>query len=147
MVPKGLRKQEVEQGHVKKPQIVYIPVDGEIVDKVKSEAHTSKVKIDNKMTINVAVWTGRNPKGFLIHIISAMKYIEHSKLFEEWRSTKTAADKHTANLQDVQNYLDDLKEKLKKAQPETTTVTTAKKKTKEGMTNTPAIPTDQAEKS
>ena len=54
-IPKGLHKQKVEQGHIKKPPIPYIPVDNKIGNKVKSEARTFKVKIDNKTTVNAAV--------------------------------------------------------------------------------------------
>ena len=87
-VPKGLRKQEVEQSHTKKPPIPYIPVEDKIGNKVKSDLCTFKVKIDSKTTINMAIWTGGNPKEFLIHVISAMKYIKCSKLFEEWYFAK-----------------------------------------------------------
>ena len=44
MVPKGLRENEVERGNFKKPPILYIPVEDQIGEKVKSEARTFKVK-------------------------------------------------------------------------------------------------------
>ena len=59
---------------------------------MKSDLCTFKVKIANKTTINMAISTGRNLKGFIIHVISAMNYIERSKLFEEWFSAKNVKD-------------------------------------------------------
>ena len=53
MVPKGLRESEVECSNFKKPPIPYIPVDGKIGEKVKSEARTFKVKIDDKTTVKI----------------------------------------------------------------------------------------------
>ena len=75
-VPKGLRENKVERGNFKKLPIPYIPVNDEIGEKVKSKAQTFKVKIDDKAMVNASVWTGGNPEGFLIHVISAMGYIE-----------------------------------------------------------------------
>ena len=124
-VPKGLCKHEVEQGHTKKPPISYIPVEDKIGDKVKSDPCTFKVKVDDKTTVNAGVWTGGNPEGFVIHVISAMNYIERSKLFEEWLSAKNTKDQYFKDLQDVQNYLDQHLENKKKALASTTT---AKKK-------------------
>ena len=69
-VPKGLHEKEVERGNFKKPPIPYIPVEGEVGKKVKNNARTFKVKIDDKMTVNASVWTGGNPEGFLIHILT-----------------------------------------------------------------------------
>ena len=60
-VPKGLRENEVERGNFKKLLIPYIPVEDKIGEKVKHEALTFKVKIDDKITVNASVWTGRNP--------------------------------------------------------------------------------------
>ena len=79
-VPKGLRENEVERGNFKKPPIPYIPVNDKIGEKVKSELRTFKVKLDEKTTVNASVWTGGNPEGFLIQVISALGYIERSKL-------------------------------------------------------------------
>ena len=76
-------------------------MEDEIGKKVKSEGRTFKVKIDKKTTVNASVWTGGNPKGFLIHVISAMNYIERSKLFKKWVSTKTKVDSHVLDVQDV----------------------------------------------
>ena len=105
-VPKGLCEQEVEWGHTKKLPIPYIPFNDEIGNKeVKSDARTFKVKIDNKTTVLASVWTGRNPEGFLIHVISAMNYIERSKLFEEWTSTRNAKEQHSKDLKETKEYL------------------------------------------
>ena len=93
-VPKGLRKQVVEHGNFKKPPIPYIPVEGEVGEKVKIDARTFKVKIDAKTTVNASVWTGGNSEQFLIHVISATGYIERSKLFEVWASCKSEIDKY-----------------------------------------------------
>ena len=49
---------------------------------------------------------------------------------------------HSKDLRDVENYLNQLIENKKKAMAETTT---AKKKTKEGTTNTP-VPIEEAKK-
>ena len=119
-VIKGLCENEVEQGNFKKPPILYIPVEDKIGDKVKSKVWTFKVKIDKKTTVNASVWTGGNPEGFLIHVISAMNYIKRSKLFEKWVSAKTKVDSHILNVQDVRNYLDDLNAKLKRLRKELT---------------------------
>ena len=78
----------------------------------------------------MSVWTGGNPKGFLIHVISAMAmgYIECSKLYEKWVSAKTKVDKHTADLQDTQNSVNDLlsrAKKLKKAKQKSNKPATA----------------------
>ena len=62
-VLKGLCENEVERGNFKKPPIPYIPVDDKIGKKVKHEARTFKVKIDDKTTVNASVWTGGNPEG------------------------------------------------------------------------------------
>ena len=62
---------------------------------------TFKVKTDDKTTVNASVWTGGNPEGFLIHVISAIGYIEHIKLFEYWVSAKTQVDKFTKDAKDV----------------------------------------------
>ena len=77
---------------------------------------------------------------------SALWTTSSTARFEEWTSAKTAADKYSTDLQDVWNYLDNLKAKLKKDQPESTTATMAKKETKKGMTDNPTVPADQAEK-
>ena len=79
----------------------------------------------NKMTVKASIWTGGNPKGFLIHVISAMNYIERIKLFEEWTSTKKAKEWHSKHLRDVLKYLNQLIENQKKAPAE---ITMAKKK-------------------
>ena len=60
-VPKGLRGNKVECGNFKKPPVPYIPVDDEIGEKVKSEARTFKVMLDEKTTVNASIWTGGNP--------------------------------------------------------------------------------------
>ena len=110
-VPKGLLEQEVEQGHTKKQPILYIPVNDIIGDKVKSDACTFKVKIDNK----TSVWTGMNPEGFLIHVISAMNYLDHTKLFEEWASTKNSKERHSKDLKVTEEYPKILFEDQKKS--------------------------------
>ena len=64
MAPTGLCKHGVEQGHTKKPPIPYAPVEDKIGNKgVKSDPDTLKVKIDDKRTVNTAIWIGGNPKG------------------------------------------------------------------------------------
>ena len=150
-VPKGLRESEVECGNFKKPPISYIPVDDKIGEKVKSKAGTFKVKIDDKILVNASVWTGGNPKGFLIQVISAMGYIERSKLYKKWVSAKTKVDKYAADLQDTRNSVSDLlvrSKKLKKAQEKSNEPATAPtaKAAKKGMTDTPTVPDDPSEK-
>ena len=97
--PKGLRENEVERGNFKKPPIPYIPVNNEIGVKVKSKKQTFKVKLDDKTVVNASVWTGGNPEGFLINVISALGYIERSKLFKKWVSARTEVDKYVKDLQ------------------------------------------------
>ena len=104
----------MEHGNFKKPPIPYIPVNDEIGKKVKSKARTFKVKIDDKSTVNASVWTGGNPEGFLIHVISALGYIEHSKLYDQWTSAKTAQDKCAADLHDSRNHVTKYLEIVKK---------------------------------
>ena len=144
MVPKGIREQEVERGHTKKPPIPYIPVDDKIGNKVKSDACTFKVKIDDKKTVRTSIWTGGNPKGFLIHVIHKMKYLERTKLFEEWASVKNAKERHSKDLKETKEYLKILFEDQKKSSEQVSANTTmARKKTKEGTTNTP-VPVEEA---
>ena len=72
--------------------------------------------INDKTTVNASVWTGGNPEGFFIHVISAIGYIESSKLFEHcWVSAKNQVDKYTKDAQEVREYVNDLTNKLKKA--------------------------------
>ena len=100
------------------------------------------------MAVNASVRTGGNSEGFLIHIISAMNYIERSKIFKKWVSAKTKVDNQLLEIQDVQNHLDDLNAKLKNAQEradESTTASTVRA-TKKGMIDTPAIPVELSEK-
>ena len=54
-VPKGLRQNKVERGNFRTPPIPYIPVDDKIGEKVKSDAQTFKVKIDNKSTVSATI--------------------------------------------------------------------------------------------
>ena len=115
-VPKGLRENEVERGIFKKPPIPYIPVEDEIGEKVKQDSRTLKVKLDDKTTVNAAVWTGGNPEGFLIHVTSALSYIKRSRLYEKWMKAKAAVVKCDKDLQDVRESLAALKAKVKKLQ-------------------------------
>ena len=80
-------------------------------------------KIDKKTTVNASVWTGWNPEGFLIHIISAMNYTKRTKLFKEWTSSKSVKEWHFKDRNDVENHLDHLIKDQKKASAETTTAT------------------------
>ena len=98
-VPKGLRDNEVERGNFKKPPIPYIPVNNDIGKNVKSDARTFKVKLDDKTTVTASIWTGANPEGFLIHVISALGYIERSKLLEKWVIAKKTVKYHSVTLQ------------------------------------------------
>ena len=104
-VLKGLHEQEVERSNFRKPPIPYIPVEDEVCKKVKNDVPTFKVKIDKKTTVNASVWMGGNPEGFLIHVISAIGYIERSKLFENWVSYKTQIDKYTKDAKGVRGTL------------------------------------------
>ena len=117
-VPKGLRENKGECSNFKKVPIPYISVDDENDEKVKSKARTFKVKIDDKTTVNASVWTGGNPEGFLIHVISAIGYIERSKLLKKWVSAKTQVDKYTKDAKEVRESVDDLNDKLKKPKTE-----------------------------
>ena len=150
-VPKGLRENEVERSYFKKLLIPYIPVDDKIGETVKSKAQTLKVKIDDKTAVDASVWTGGNPEGVLIHIISAMGYIERSRLYEKWVSAKTNdVDKYAADLQDTQDAVTTLlarSKKLKKAQEESDEPATAlPAQAKKGKTNTPTVPDEPSEK-
>ena len=80
-VPKGLRGQDVERGHTKKPPIPYIPLEDEIGEKVKADPRTFKVKVDGKTTVNASVWMGGSQEGFLIQVINALNYCDRTKLF------------------------------------------------------------------
>ena len=71
-------------------------------------------RFDNKTTVNTSVWTGGNPEGFLIHVISAIGYIKHSKLFENWVSYKKQVDKYTKEAQEVRGYVAIQNDKLMK---------------------------------
>ena len=149
-VPKGLREQEVERGNFKKPPIPYIPVEDEVGEKVKNDVQTFKVKIDNTTTVNASVWTGGNPKGFLIHIISTVGYIERSKLFKNWTSQKTQIDKYSKDVTDYNRYISIQNKELKKAQEEAKKAATAPAAPAddddEGMIITPVIPADISKK-
>ena len=151
-VPKRLRENKVERGNFEKPPIPYIPVDDEIGEKVKSEARGFKVKIDDKSTVNASVWTGGNPEGFLIHVISALGYIERSKLYNKSNSAKIAQDKCAAELQDsrerVTKYLEIVRKKKnaqKEPQEESTEPATAPPaQAKRGKTDTPTVPAQKS---
>ena len=141
-----------------KPPIPYIPVDDEIGEKVKSKVRTFKVKIDDKTTVNASVWTGGNPEGFLIHVISVLGYIENSKLYEKWESAKTQVDKCVADLQEAGDAVTKLlaiSKKLKKAQKESDKeseeesdepATAPPAQAKRGKTNTPTVPAKRSKK-
>ena len=125
-VPKGLRSQEVERGNCKPPPVPYIPVEDEVGDKVnKSENRTFKVKIDDKTNVNASVWTGGNSEQFLIHVISAMGYIERCKLFSAWTSFKTEIKKYKEDVTLHGTALEMSEEELKKAQEEARQAITA----------------------
>ena len=148
-VPKGLRSQEVERGNFKPPPVPYIPVEDEVGEKVNNDNRTYKVKINDKTTINASVWTGGNSEQFLIHVISAMNYIERSKLFEAFQSFKTEIDKYNSDLTSYNRALEMSKEELKQAQEEAkeaTTAQAAQANDPEGMTDTPTIPSDISKK-
>ena len=110
-VQKGLRENEVERGNFKKPPIPYIPVEDKMGKKVKHDVQSFKVKIDKKTTVNTSVWT----EGFLIHVISAVGYIEC------WVSARTEVYKYSNDLQkgrDAVTALVAKSKKLRKAQGE-----------------------------
>ena len=125
-VPKGLRSQEVERGNFKPPPVPYIPVEDEVGEKVNSDNRTYKVKINDQTTIHASVWTGGNSEQFLIHVISAMNYIERSKLFEAFQSFKEEIDKYNEDLTSYGRDLEMSKEELKQAQEEARRATAAR---------------------
>ena len=112
----------------------------------------------NKTTVNTSIWTGGNQESFLIHVISALNYCVRTKLFDKWRSAKSKKDAHQNDLLEIQNFILMLYDKQNKPAPmqakkkvpeaqETMSkktldrTTMAKKKSKEGTTNTP-VPTE-----
>ena len=104
-VPKGLRGQDVERGHTKKPPIPYIPLEDEIGEKVKADPRTFKVKVDGKTTVNASVWMGGSQEGFLIHVIGALNYCDRTKLFAKWRIVKNTRDAFQRELDKSHNYV------------------------------------------
>ena len=97
---------------------------------------------------------GGNPKGFLIHVISALGYIERSKLYEKWVSAKTQVNKYVADLQDAQDAVTNLlarSKKLRKVQQESNEESDEPAKAlpaqaKKGKTNSPTVPAEPSEK-
>ena len=87
-IPKGLHNQEVKWGYTKKPSVLHIPVKSEIDTKVKGDPQTFKLKLNNKMTVNAAVWTGGGEESFLVHIMCVMSYCKRMDLFNKWKATK-----------------------------------------------------------
>ena len=145
-VPKGLRKEEVERGNFKPAPIPYIPVEDDVVEKVKSESiRTYKVKIDDKTSVNASVWTGGSPEGFLIHVISAMGYIERCKLCYSWTSFKKEIDEYVRDVANFKTLLVDAKDDLKKAEDDARQAIAAQEVTAAGEENVaiaPNVPPD-----
>ena len=117
-------------------------MDDKIGEKVKSDAHTFKEKIDDKKTVLASVWTGGSLEGILIHVISTMNYIDCSKLFKGTISAKKATGRHSVDLKEVQGYLGNLNKKLQKAQAK---VAGYSKKKTEGTTLGGPIPAGTAQ--
>ena len=96
--PKGLEKEEVGRGKIKRPLVPYIPLADPIGDAVKDSAGTKsfKVSLPDGTIVYHAVFDNRLNEAFVIHVQEIMNFCK-SKGFYDGYNVALAQLKETVS--------------------------------------------------
>ena len=103
-VPKGLKDFEVERGYMKRPPILYIPVEDEVGEKVPKASRASEYKLElpGGTKVSHALESGSN-KAFLKHVMSAMSYVTRKCYFKEYAEVEREAGQAVFDLKTAES--------------------------------------------